>query len=247
MSTIYQQQPSANQLKQEKSFSQPPSACHLVTLQHLASPFQPILPTRPTVCLPFVISSLLKSNNTSKFSSLIQYIADYSFEDKAGWQRLFLLFLTFFFLKECVPSSVTDYQIFCLYGFKNNLPSQIQNGILIFVLQQLPFLQSRVLHTHSFPLKLLSCAMVRFHSHILNRIAQDGNYAGKFKSKMHDIIDRFTDMTHYRYKKCIYTVYIYNIALIIFFYYYSRLVYFISSTPSYTFLDEWLQLMWICF
>lgn len=69
MSTTYQQQPSANQLKQEKSHSQPPSACHLITLQHLASPIQPNLPTRPTVCLPFVISSLLKTKNTSKFSS----------------------------------------------------------------------------------------------------------------------------------------------------------------------------------
>nr|XP_019942502.1 PREDICTED: serine/arginine-rich splicing factor 3 isoform X2 [Paralichthys olivaceus] len=65
MSTTYQQQPSANQLKQEKSHSQPPSACHLITLQHLASPIQPILPTRPTVCLPFVISSLLKTKNTN--------------------------------------------------------------------------------------------------------------------------------------------------------------------------------------
>ncbi|KAF1391640.1 hypothetical protein PFLUV_G00044190 [Perca fluviatilis] len=65
MSTTYQQQPSANQLKQEKSHSQPPSACHLITLQHLASPIQPILPTQPAVCLPFVISSLLKTKNTN--------------------------------------------------------------------------------------------------------------------------------------------------------------------------------------
>lgn len=81
-----QQQPTANQLKQEKSQSQPPSACHLITLQHLASPIQPILhtylPTRPAVCLPFVISSLLKTKNTSKFSCFIQYTADYSFESE---------------------------------------------------------------------------------------------------------------------------------------------------------------------
>lgn len=94
MSTTYQQQPSANQLKQEKSHSQPPSACHLITLQHLASPIQPILPTRPTVCLPFVISSLLKTKNTSKFSCFIQYTADYSFESEetAGLKRLFFFY-----------------------------------------------------------------------------------------------------------------------------------------------------------
>lgn len=92
MSTTYQQQPSANQLKQEKSHSQPPSACHLITLQHLASPNQPILPTRPTVCLPFVISSLLKTKNTSKFSCFIQYTADYSFE-RDSWFEKVVLFL----------------------------------------------------------------------------------------------------------------------------------------------------------
>lgn len=95
MSTTCQQQPSANQLKQEKSHSQPPSACHLITLQHLASPIQPILPTRPTVCLPFVISSLLKTKNTSKFSCFIQYTADYSFksEETAGLKGLFFFFI----------------------------------------------------------------------------------------------------------------------------------------------------------
>lgn len=94
MSTTYQQQPSANQLKQEKSHSQPPSACHLFTLQHLASPIQPNLHTRPTVCLPFVISSLLKTKKTSKFSCFIQYTADNSFESEetAGFQRLFFFY-----------------------------------------------------------------------------------------------------------------------------------------------------------
>lgn len=101
MSTTYQQQPSANQLKQEKSHSQPPSACHLITLQHLASPIQPILPTRPAVCLPFVISSLLKTKNTSKFSCFIQYNADYSFESEetAGLKRLFFLFFLIIWIK----------------------------------------------------------------------------------------------------------------------------------------------------
>lgn len=91
MSTTYQKQPSAYQLKQEKSHNQPPSACHLITLQHLASPIQPILPTRPPVCLPFVITSLLKSKNTSKFSCFIQYTADYSFENEetSGFKRSF--------------------------------------------------------------------------------------------------------------------------------------------------------------
>lgn len=108
MSTTYQQQPSANQLKQEKSHSQPPSACHLITLQHLASPIQPILPTRPTVCLPFVISSLLKTKNTSKFSCFIQYTADYSFESEetAGLKRLFFFFSFFFFFTILLFDSV---------------------------------------------------------------------------------------------------------------------------------------------
>ncbi|KAF6736516.1 hypothetical protein FQA47_003698 [Oryzias melastigma] len=65
MSTTHQQQPSAYQLKQEKSHNQPPSACHLITLQHLSTPIPPILPTRPTVCLPFAISSLLKTKKTN--------------------------------------------------------------------------------------------------------------------------------------------------------------------------------------
>lgn len=104
MSTTYQQQPSANQLKQEKSHSQPPSACHLITLQHLASPIQPILPTRPTVCLPFVISSLLKTKNTSKFSCFIQYTADNSFESEetAGLQRLFFFFFYYYLIHKFV-------------------------------------------------------------------------------------------------------------------------------------------------
>lgn len=101
MSTSYHQQPSAYQLKQEKSHSQPPSACHLITLQHLASPIQPILPTRPTVCLPFVISSLLKTKNTSKLSCFIQYTADnrYKSEDIAVFSfKLFSLLVCFFVL-----------------------------------------------------------------------------------------------------------------------------------------------------
>lgn len=75
----------------EKATASPPSACHLITLQHLASPIQPILPPRPTVCLLFVISSLLKTKNTSKFSCFIQYTADYSCksEETAGLERLF--------------------------------------------------------------------------------------------------------------------------------------------------------------
>lgn len=80
--TTYQQQPSANQLKQEKSHSQPPSACQLITSQHLASPIQPILPTWPTVFLPFVISSLLKTKRLVSFSCIIQYTADNSFESE---------------------------------------------------------------------------------------------------------------------------------------------------------------------
>lgn len=78
----------------KKSHSQPPSACHLITLQHLASPFQPNLPTRPTVCLPFFISSLLKTKTTSKFSCFIQYTADFSFESEetAGFKRLFIFY-----------------------------------------------------------------------------------------------------------------------------------------------------------
>lgn len=92
-----------------KAGIKPQPAPHLpasfITLQHLASLIQPILPTRPTVCLPFVISSLLKSKNTSKFSCFIQYTADYSFnsEDTAGWRgysfffsiHSFIFFTTF--------------------------------------------------------------------------------------------------------------------------------------------------------
>lgn len=116
MSTTYQQQPSAYQLKQEKSHNQPPSACHVITLQHLSSPIQPILPTRPAVCLPFVISSLLKSKNTSKFSCFIQYTADYTFESEESWfekvilycltHRLVIFFFPPLFLKGMVQNQI---------------------------------------------------------------------------------------------------------------------------------------------
>lgn len=104
MSTSYHQQPSAYQLKQEKSHSQPPSACHLITLQHLASPIQPILPTRPTVCLPFVISSLLKTKNTSKLSCFIQYTADNSYKSEDIAVCFFILFSLFFSFFICLAS-----------------------------------------------------------------------------------------------------------------------------------------------